>query len=91
MRSGDMPHTHSKTAAKTVRSRPSARAGEIEPLAVSPRQACRLLGCGLTRLYELIGLGEVESYLDGRMRRITTRSILARIERLIASSAGGAS
>jgi excisionase family DNA binding protein len=83
-----MPHTHSTKPA--AHSRQSARVGEIEPLAVSPRQACRLLGCGLTRLYELIGAGQLESYLDGRSRRITTRSIKARIERLLASSAGGA-
>jgi excisionase family DNA binding protein len=85
-----MPHTHSTNTSTRAHARPSARAAEIEPLAVSPRQACRLLGCGITRLYELIGAGELESYLDGRMRRITMRSIVARIERLLASSAGGA-
>jgi hypothetical protein len=85
-----MPHTHSTIPSKAAHSRPSARAAEIEPLAVSPRQACRLLGCGITRLYELIGSAELESYLDGRMRRITMRSIVARIDRLLASSAVGA-
>ena len=31
----------------------------LEPLAVSPRQACFLLGVGNTRLYQLIGDGEL--------------------------------
>jgi excisionase family DNA binding protein len=60
---------------------------DLEPLAVSPRQACRLLGVGNTRLYELIKAGEVDSYLDGRMRRITMESIRARLARLLARAA----
>jgi excisionase family DNA binding protein len=56
-----------------------------EPLAVSPREACRLMGCGVTRLYEVIAAGEIESYLDGRARRITMASIRARIARLVAN------
>src|SRR6516164_314431 len=43
----------------------------LEPLAVTPRQACVLLGVGNTRLYQLIRGGELESYLHGRARRIT--------------------
>jgi excisionase family DNA binding protein len=58
---------------------------EIEPLAVSPRQACRILSVGNTRLYELIAAGEIESYLDGRSRRITMASIRTRIARLLAN------
>jgi excisionase family DNA binding protein len=57
-------------------------------LVVTPREACRLMGCGITRLYEMIGAGEIESYLDGRARRITMASIRARIAQLVAS--GGA-
>jgi excisionase family DNA binding protein len=56
------------------------------PLAVGPREACRLLSIGITRLYELIGNGELESYRDGGSRRITTRSIVARVERLAATA-----
>jgi excisionase family DNA binding protein len=59
---------------------------DLEPLAVSPRQACVLLNVGLTRLYELLGSGELESYLDGRSRRITMRSIHRRIKRLLKDS-----
>jgi excisionase family DNA binding protein len=54
----------------------------LEPLAVSPRQACFLLGIGNTRLYQLIGTGELTSYCEGRARRITMASIRARIAQL---------
>lgn len=62
----------------------------LEPLAVSPRQACVLLNIGVTRLYELLRGGELESYLDGRARRITMDSIRRRVARLVAgASASG--
>ena len=61
-------------------------AGEhLEPLAVSPREACRLLGIKNTRFYQLLAAGELETYRDGRMRRVTMRSIRARIARLLAA------
>jgi excisionase family DNA binding protein len=62
--------------------RSPASKNDDEPLAVSPRQACRLLGIGNTRLYELIGAGELVSYHEGRARRITMASIRARVVRL---------
>jgi excisionase family DNA binding protein len=55
----------------------------LEPLAVSPRQACLLLGVGNTRLYALLAAGELASYKDGRMRRVSMASIRARIARLL--------
>jgi excisionase family DNA binding protein len=58
----------------------------LEPLAVTPRQACILLGVGNTRLYQLIGNRELESYLDGRGRRITMESIRRRVARLVADA-----
>jgi excisionase family DNA binding protein len=57
---------------------------DLEPLAVSPKQACRLLAIGNTRLYELIATGELATYLDGRSRRIVLQSIRERIARLLA-------
>lgn len=54
-----------------------------EPLVVSPRQACVLLGIGNTRLYQLIGRGDLESYVEGDRRRITMASIRRRIETLV--------
>jgi excisionase family DNA binding protein len=62
-------------------------APNLEPLAVSPRQACVLLGVGNTRLYQLIAARELVTYHEGRARRITMASIRARIARL--SGAGG--
>jgi hypothetical protein len=48
---------------------------EFGPLVVKPKGACRMLGCGITRLYELLNAGELDSFLDGRTRKITTASI----------------
>jgi excisionase family DNA binding protein len=53
---------------------------------VSPRRACTLLGIGNTKLYELIGNGELEAYKEGKSRRITVRSIAARRKRLLAEA-----
>ena len=59
---------------------------EAAPLVVSPRVACVMLNIGTTRLYQLIGTGDLDSYLDGRVRRITVDSIRRRIARLLAAS-----
>ena len=40
------------------------------PIWVRPREACRLIGCGLTFLYQLINEEKVESRLVGRARLI---------------------
>jgi excisionase family DNA binding protein len=55
---------------------------------VSPRQACRLLNIGNTHLYALIKNGELESYLEGRSRKVTMRSIRARHERQLVATRG---
>jgi hypothetical protein len=60
----------------------------IEPLVVSPARAKVMLDCGTTRLYELIDAGELESFKDGKSRKITVSSIKARIERKLAESRG---
>jgi len=54
--------------------------GDDERLVVSPRRARYMLDCGNTRLYELLKNNELESYLDGRSRKI----IVASIHRFIA-------
>jgi excisionase family DNA binding protein len=54
---------------------------DIDPLVVTPRAACRLLSLGNTRLYELIRRRELDSYRDGRARRITMASIRAYVAR----------
>jgi hypothetical protein len=58
--------------------------GQIEPLLVKPKTAWKLLGCGNTRGYELLAAGELESFLDGSSRKITTASIRRYIERQLA-------
>ena len=58
------------------------------PMVVSPRRACELLSVGLTRLYQLLNAGELESLHIGRSRRITTVSISAYIDRQLAPKPG---
>jgi excisionase family DNA binding protein len=53
-----------------------------EPVSVPPREAARLLNVGQSRLYKLLRDGELESYRDGRARRITMKSIHDRVNRL---------
>jgi hypothetical protein len=57
-----------------------------KPLAVPPREAWRLLSVGNTRGYELLKADELETYTEGRARRITMRSIEAYFERRLAAA-----
>lgn len=57
-----------------------------EPLLVKPRDACRLLACGRTRLYQLIASKEIDSFTDGGSRKITTSSIHEFIARQLAAA-----
>jgi hypothetical protein len=59
----------------------TGRGLDDEPLVVRPNTAMRLLDCSRATLYEFINNGELESYLDGAARKITMRSIRARIKR----------
>ena len=59
---------------------PKTGLGYDERLVVCPRRARFMLDCGNTRLYELLKNNELESYLDGRSRKI----IVASIHRFIA-------
>ncbi|GGC31196.1 hypothetical protein GCM10011371_18300 [Novosphingobium marinum] len=56
------------------------------PLAVPPKKGFDMLGVGVTKGYELINSGELESFTIGRARRITTASIEALIDRRLADS-----
>jgi hypothetical protein len=56
------------------------------PLVVSPAKAMSMLDCGRTRLYQLLARGEIESYRDGKSRKILVASILARVARLLAAA-----
>jgi len=58
----------------------------FEPLAVRPREAWRMLGCGNSHGYELLARGELESFTDGAARKITVDSIKRYIARRLAKS-----
>ena len=66
----------------------STALGDDEPLVVSPRRAGRMLDCGNTRLYELIAARELQTYKDGKSRKITVASIKAYIARRLEASCG---
>jgi excisionase family DNA binding protein len=64
-------------------------AAPLEPLSVAPREACRLLSIGITRLYELLADGELQSYVEGnRARRVLYQSIRAYVDRRVAQDVG---
>ena len=54
---------------------------QLEPFVVRPRVAWRLLDCGNAYGYRLIARGELDSYRDGRARKITVESIRRYIKR----------
>ena len=58
----------------------------VAPLAVPPRDACRLLSIGMSRLYRLLRAGELPSYWDGRARRIPVASIHDYVARRLADA-----
>jgi excisionase family DNA binding protein len=45
------------------------------------RGACQLLNCGHDQIYHLLRAGSIESYLDGRARRIVIASLDAYVRR----------
>lgn len=57
-----------------------------EPIAVSPKGACRALDYGLTKIYDLINAGELEVFKDGRATRMTTASIRGYVARRLAET-----
>jgi len=57
-----------------------------EPLVVPPKVAWRMLSCGNTRGYQLLAAGELESFKDGRSRKVTVASIKALVARRIAGA-----
>jgi hypothetical protein len=59
----------------------NAQAADHDQLVVSPRRAAQMLDCGNTKIYELLNNKELDSYLDGRSRKVTVASIHRRIAR----------
>jgi excisionase family DNA binding protein len=56
-------------------------------LVASPNQAMQKLLISRATLYQLINSGDLESYTQGKARRITVRSINAYVERRLAAEA----
>jgi Helix-turn-helix domain len=65
---------------------PSTALGDDEPLVVSPKRAQRILDIGHTRLYELLAARELQSFKEGKSRKITMASIQQYIARQIEAS-----
>ena len=57
------------------------------PLVASPNQAMRAIQVSRKKLYEPTNAGELESYTEGKSRRITVKSINEYIERRLAAEA----
>ena len=55
------------------------------PLVASPNQVMRAIQVSRKKLYELINTGELESYTEGKSRRITVKSINEYIDRRLAA------
>lgn len=66
----------------------SAGLGHGEAIVVSPSRAKTMLYCGTTRLYELLSSGQLESFKDGKSRKITVASIHRYIDKLLAEAQG---
>ena len=66
----------------------SVTAADLGPLVVKPRVAWQMLSCSNTRGYELLAAGQLDSFLDGRSRKITVESIHRYIAQRLASAEG---
>ena len=53
----------------------------MERLAVSPKDAFAAIGVGVTKGYELIARGDLETFKIGRATRVTTESVRAYVSR----------
>lgn len=58
--------------------------GDLGPLVVKPKTAWKMLACSNTRGYELLAAGELQSFRDGRSRKIIVKSIRDYIARQLA-------
>jgi excisionase family DNA binding protein len=67
---------------------PSNTNASTLPLAVRPAEAGRLLGLCHSRVYQLLRSGELQSYADGRARRIPMQAIHDYMARRLAEAEG---
>ena len=61
--------------------------GDFEPLVVSPKRACQMLDCSMTRFYELLNTGQIQSYREGKSRKAIVASIKAHVARQLEQEA----
>jgi hypothetical protein len=66
----------------------STAPSDVVPLLVKPKVAWKMLACSNTRGYELLAAGELDSFLDGRSRKITVDSIRRYITRRLPPTEG---
>jgi excisionase family DNA binding protein len=64
-----------KTKPRKTKSASPSAVSNLKPLVTDVRGACQLLNCGHDQIYDLLHAGEIESYLDGRARRIVIASL----------------
>jgi hypothetical protein len=62
----------------------STSLGGNEKLVVSPRCAAEMLDSGVTYVYELLSAGLLQSYREGRHRKVLVQSIRDHIARRLA-------
>jgi hypothetical protein len=60
---------------------------DVLVLGVPFKQGCKIIGVGPTRGYELVNSREIESYRDGKSRKLVFASLKAYVERQIAAEA----
>jgi hypothetical protein len=65
---------------------PTVADDPVKPLVVGLAKAETLLDTGLDSIYELIRAGELESYLEGKRRKITLCSIERLIQKRLAAA-----
>jgi excisionase family DNA binding protein len=65
------------TITETHSGKNNAKSDFSKPIWVSPRRASQLTGIGLTRLYELLNDGTVQSRKVGRRRLVSYASLEA--------------
>jgi excisionase family DNA binding protein len=56
-------------------------APHLVPLGYSIAEGCEILRCGPTRMNDLVKIGEIASYKDGRSRRLIPQSLHDYVER----------
>lgn len=59
----------------------NSKNAEMTAIAVSPKKGAAMLDLGLTRFYELMNAGEIESYRDGKSRKILIASLRSYVNR----------